>query len=113
MSSRFPNSGPRPGTIRTVATIGIAAIADGLQIAFPAMWIPISLIAAAIFFLLWGWRWEILVVLLPELAPIVGLVPTWTAVAIYLTRKEMKSEDDPEPIDPPAMRDVGPRKKSQ
>lgn len=97
--------------LKCVATLAVAATADGLQIAFPAFWIPISIITAITLFLLWGWRWEILVVLVPELAPVIGILPTWTGVAIYLTGREIKTTNSSGEDHPPEMRNVGPRSK--
>jgi hypothetical protein len=33
---------------------------------------------------LWGWRWEILLAVIPELIPGLELAPTWTLFAGYL-----------------------------
>jgi hypothetical protein len=74
--------------LKYVATFAVAATADGLQFAFPPFWIPISIVAALILFALWGWRWEILCVLVPELAPGIGILPSWVAIAIYLTGRD-------------------------
>lgn len=99
----------RGSGLKYAATLALAATADGLQIAFPPFWIPISIVTVLILFCLWGWRWEILVVLVPELAPIIGILPTWTAVAIYLTRRDYIMAEKAEEMDPPTeMRDVGP-----
>ncbi len=77
--------------LKYVATIAVAAAADGLQIAFPPLWIPVSIIAALILFAIWGWRWEIMCVLVPELAPLVGIFPSWVAIALYLTARDAGS----------------------
>lgn len=77
--------------LKYVATIAVAAAADGLQLAFPPLWIPVSIIAALILFALWGWRWEIMCVLVPELAPVVDIFPSWVAIAIYLTARDAGS----------------------
>ena len=94
-SSRFEHrksSGPK-----YVITFAVAAIADGLQVAFPPFWIPVSIITALILFSLWGWRWEILCVLVPELAPGIDILPNWTAIALYLAGRDVsgvsKSKD--------------------
>ncbi len=79
--------------LKHILTITVAA-ADGLQVAFPPFWIPITLVTAVIMFAIWGWRWEILVVLVPELAPVIGILPTWTGVALYLTGRDLKRSED-------------------
>jgi hypothetical protein len=38
-------------------------------------------------FLIWGLRWEIAVVLLPELVPGMNVFPSWTLLAMYLEKK--------------------------
>lgn len=74
--------------LKHILTFAVAATADGLQFAFPPLWIPVSIITALILFSIWGWRWEILCVLVPELAPVVGILPSWVAIAIYLTARD-------------------------
>jgi uncharacterized membrane protein len=76
--------------LKYVTTFAMAAIADGIQVAFPPFWIPVSIITALILFALWGWRWEILCVMLPELAPVVGIFPSWLALSIYLTSRDTR-----------------------
>ena len=83
---RRQSSGPK-----YVITFAVAAVADGLQFAFPPFWIPVSIITAIILFALWGWRWEILCVLVPELAPVIGILPSWTAIALYLAGRDVSS----------------------
>lgn len=75
-------------TLKYVITFAVAAAADALQVAFPPFWIPLSIVTALILFALWGWRWEILAVLVPELAPIVDVFPSWVAIALYLTGRD-------------------------
>ena len=70
--------------LKFLLTLLVAAIADGLQLFFQPLWIPIDGVTALIFFAIWGWRWEILAALVPELTPGVDAFPCWTALAIYL-----------------------------
>jgi hypothetical protein len=77
--------------LKYVITFAVAAAADALQVAFPPFWIPVSMVTALIFFLLWGWRWEIFAVLVPELAPVVDVFPSWIAIAFYLTGRDSRS----------------------
>jgi hypothetical protein len=59
-------------------------IADGLQWVLPFLW-PVWDAAMVIAILvLWGWRWEILLAVIPELIPGLELAPTWTIFAGYL-----------------------------
>lgn len=76
----------RPGKRRGrfFLSLGVAAVADGLEVLFPFAWVPIDLATVGIFFLLWGFRWEVALVLIPELIPGVNVYPSWTMLALYL-----------------------------
>jgi hypothetical protein len=74
--------------LKHVVTIAVAAAADGLQLAFPPLWIPVSIVTALILFALWGWRWEILAILVPELLPVIDVLPGWVGIALYLTGRD-------------------------
>jgi len=70
--------------IRMLATLICALVADGLQWLLPFLW-PVcdgAMVVAVL--ILWGWRWEILVAVVPELIPGLELAPTWTIFAAYL-----------------------------
>ncbi len=74
----------RSRKLRAVLTVLCALIADGLQWILPFFW-PVWDGAMVIAILvLWGWRWEILVAVIPELIPGLELAPTWTIFAGYL-----------------------------
>ena len=82
------DAGPAPArsrdTFRMVATVICALIADGLQWLLPFLW-PVcdgAMVVAVL--ILWGWRWEVLVAVIPELIPGIELAPTWTIFAGYL-----------------------------
>jgi hypothetical protein len=67
-----------------VATVICALVADGLQWLLPFLW-PVcdgAMVVAVL--ILWGWRWEVLVAVIPELIPGIELAPTWTIFAGYL-----------------------------
>ena len=69
---------------RPAATFACALLADGLQWLLPFLW-PVcdgAMVLAVL--LLWGWRWEVLVAVIPELIPGLELAPTWTLFAVYL-----------------------------
>ena len=69
---------------RAALTLGCAIAADSLQWLIPFLW-PVfdgAMVLAILF--LWGWRWEVLVVVIPELIPGLELAPTWTLFATYL-----------------------------
>lgn len=70
--------------LRPAATLILALIADGLQWLLPMLW-PVcdgAMVLAVL--ILWGWRWEVLVAVIPELIPGLALAPTWTIFAGYL-----------------------------
>ena len=72
------------GMLRPAATLLCALTADGLQWLLPVFW-PVwdgAMVLAVL--LLWGWRWEVLVAIVPELIPGIELAPTWTIFAGYL-----------------------------
>lgn len=71
-------------TFRMMATVACALAADGLQWLLPFLW-PVcdgAMVVAVL--VLWGWRWEVLVAVIPELIPGIELAPTWTIFAGYL-----------------------------
>lgn len=68
-------------------TFAVAILIDSLQVAFPPLWIPLSIFACLIFFGLWGWRFEILGAFIPELIPGVAFVPSWVAIAFLLSKR--------------------------
>jgi hypothetical protein len=74
----------RSRKIRSVLTVLCALTADGLQWILPFLW-PVwdgGMVIAIL--VLWGWRWEILIAVIPELIPGLELAPTWTIFAGYL-----------------------------
>ena len=74
----------RSSRARAVLTVLCAVIADGLQWVLPFLW-PVwdgAMVLATL--VLWGWRWEILLAVIPELIPGLELAPTWTIFAGYL-----------------------------
>lgn len=69
---------------RPALTLGCALLADGLQWLLPLLW-PVcdgAMVLAVL--ILWGWRWEVLVAVIPELIPGLELAPTWIIFAGYL-----------------------------
>ena len=69
---------------RPALTLGCAFLADGLQWLLPFLW-PVcdgAMVLAVL--ILWGWRWEVLVAVIPELIPGLELAPTWIIFAGYL-----------------------------
>lgn len=82
---------------KKIVTFGVAAIVDALQVAMLASPVPflapaLSVVAAAIFFRLWGWRIEILGAFIPEVIPGVSTVPAWVVIAFLLTKNDPASE---------------------
>ena len=84
--NRSSNPGGTDG-FKQVATFALAIAADSLQVAFPTLWIPVSIVAALILFAMWGWRVEILAAFIPELVPGLALIPSWVAIAFFLTKR--------------------------
>jgi len=78
------NHQPNRRGLRFVLSLSVAAVADGLEVLFPFAWVPIDLATVGIFFLLWGFRWEVALVLIPELIPGVNVFPSWIMLALYL-----------------------------
>jgi hypothetical protein len=70
-----------------MASLALAVVADSLEAAFPPAWLFIDAVTTVAFFLIWGLRWEIAVVLLPELVPGMNMFPSWTLLAMYLGKK--------------------------
>jgi hypothetical protein len=82
-------------SMRFVLTIVVASIADVLEAMFPPAWIPIDLATVAFFFLLWGFRWEVAAVLIPELIPGVNMFPSWILLALYLGNQNTREQSPP------------------
>jgi hypothetical protein len=74
----------RSGVVRPLLTFACALIADGLQWLLPFLWPVCDGAMVICVLLLWGWRWEVLVAVVPELIPGLELAPTWTVFAAYL-----------------------------
>lgn len=70
--------------VRPLLTFACALIADGLQWLLPFLWPVCDGAMVLCVLLLWGWRWEVLVAVIPELIPGLELAPTWTVFAAYL-----------------------------
>ena len=73
---------------REMASLAVGLAADALEVAFPPAWLVVDAFATVAFFLIWGLRWEIAVVLLPELVPGMNVFPSWTLLAMYLKKKD-------------------------
>ena len=73
--------------LRFIVTLAVAGLADGLEVLFPFAWVPIDLATVGVFFLLWGLRWEVALVLLPELIPGANIFPSWILLALYLGKQ--------------------------
>ena len=88
-----PGAGPaqapagKSAAFKAMASLAVAVAADALEVAFPPAWLVIDGFATVAFFLIWGLRWEIAVVLLPELVPGMNVFPSWTLLALYLGKK--------------------------
>ncbi|MBC7368710.1 MAG: hypothetical protein H7343_18195 [Undibacterium sp.] len=75
---------PQISTLRCALSLACALAADGLQWLFPPLWVLYDGTMAVALLLIWGWRWEIAVAVIPELIPGLDLFPTWTLFVGYL-----------------------------
>lgn len=71
-------------TARLLAGLAIAMAADGLNVAFPLLPMPVDFVAAILISLLFGWRWETIAVTIAEAFPMTSLFPTWVIFVFYL-----------------------------
>ena len=85
----------RKTTLKLLFTFGVAVAVDALQVVFPLIWLILDLSAAAVFLAIWGLRWEVAVVLVPEVIPGLDLFPTWTAFALYLWQRASREKPTP------------------
>ena len=97
---------PRPSwwKARAALTLLFAVAADGLQWLIPFLW-PVfdgGMVLATL--ILWGWRWEVLIAVIPELIPGLELAPTWTLFAAYLLASSNRNAPPREPrqVNPPS-----------
>lgn len=75
----------RISVTRCVLSVVCALAADGLQlIPIPLLWYPIDAMMVIALLVIWGWRWEIAVAVIPEVIPGIELFPTWTLFVGYL-----------------------------
>ena len=74
----------RSPRVRAILTVLCALTADGLQWILPFLWPLCDGAMVLAILVLWGWRWEILLAVVPELIPGLELAPTWTIFAGYL-----------------------------
>ncbi|NBV85409.1 MAG: hypothetical protein EBS01_03910, partial [Verrucomicrobia bacterium] len=85
-------------TVRFALTILVALIADALEAplaGIPPAWILLDALTAGAFFALWGFRWEVAMVLIPELVPGLNVFPTWFLLALYLGRGKDSNTQKP------------------
>ncbi len=74
-------------TMRFALSVLVGVAADAVEIpleGIPPAVILIDLLTAGAFFFIWGFRWEIALVLIPELIPGLNVFPTWFLLALYL-----------------------------
>ena len=95
-----PANPQRGWAMRATLTLFCALAVDGLQWLIPFLWPVFDAGMVLATLILWGWRWEVLVVVIPELIPGLELAPTWTLFAAYLIatrRREQPHPPRPEP----------------
>jgi len=74
----------KPSGIRLIIGLAIALTADALDVAFPMMTLPIDFVTAILITIVFGWRWETIVVMVPEVIPVTAMFPTWVILVFYL-----------------------------
>lgn len=79
-------------TWRAVLSLACALTADGLQWLFPPLWVVCDGATVIALLIIWGWRWEIAVAVIPELIPGFDLFPTWTLFVGYLIATQRKKQ---------------------
>jgi hypothetical protein len=90
-----PETSLRLWKTRAALTLFCAVAADGLQWLIPFLWPVFDGAMVVAILMLWGWRWEVLVVVIPELIPGLELAPTWTLFAVYLFATARRSGSPP------------------
>ena len=84
----------------------VAIAADALQIAALPLFVEggmspadslLDLIVAFVLIRLLGWHWAFLPTLAAELVPGADLFPTWTAAVWFVTRQQVKANNNPDP----------------
>lgn len=70
--------------VRLCVGLVIAIAADALDVAFPMVSLPVDFVTAILIAVVFGWQWEMLAVLLPEVFPGTAIFPTWVILVFYL-----------------------------
>ena len=87
----------------------VAIAADALQIAAFPLFVEggispadslLDLFVAFVLIRLLGWHWAFLPTLAAELIPGADLFPTWTAAVWFVTRQQVKANNNSSPKDP-------------
>jgi hypothetical protein len=79
------------GVLRCIVALVCALAADGFQWLVPFLWFLPDAAMVVVLLLTWGWRWEILVAVIPEAIPGLDLFPSWTLFVGYLIARNRKS----------------------
>jgi hypothetical protein len=82
-----PSAFRKSDAFKAMVSLAVAVAADSMEAAMPPAWLAIDAFTTLAFFFIWGLRWEIAVVLLPELVPGMNVFPSWTLLALYLGKK--------------------------
>ncbi|MDB6092700.1 MAG: hypothetical protein JWM32_262 [Verrucomicrobia bacterium] len=80
----------KPWVLRAAISLACALVADGLQWLIPPLWMICDGAMVVALLLIWGWRWEIAVAVVPEVVPGLDLFPTWTLFVGYLVAMHRK-----------------------
>lgn len=87
--SQLPAAAPpvqaaKSSGVRLIFGLLIALAADALDVAVPGVTLPLDFLTAILMALLYGLRWEILLVMFPEMFPGTAFFPTWVILVFYL-----------------------------
>ncbi len=69
---------------RLLIGLVIAMIADVVDISSPMLSVGSDLVAAVLLSVVFGARWETILVLVPEVLPVTSVFPTWVILVFYL-----------------------------
>ncbi len=75
------------GPARWIVCLLCALAADAFQWVLPPLWFLPDAAMVLVLLFIWGWRWEIMVAVLPEAVPGLDLFPTWTLFVGFLIAK--------------------------
>lgn len=79
---------PPVGVAGCAFSLLLAMVVDALEVAFPMVWLVTDLVMLVALLLIWGRRWELAVVILPEIVPGISMFPSWSLLVVYLMTRQ-------------------------